>query len=180
MDNGTQIARTVWFEMTKSANSHGGPGWELGTCLWCPGRKPSCGDRYNIMRDVRVGDFVIHCYDSQLRGCSRVAVACRETCSSPPTPARGAQMAPYFRVDLCDYQPFGTPMPLKVFMAAFGEEVRKEIETAHPSRYPFCISMNRVTSVQGRFLTRVTPKLIALFAIAFDNEPSMARITKEP
>ena len=53
---------TTYVEITKSEHAHGGPGWELGTCLWSPSRNRAGHDRYALMREPHRGDRVLHIY----------------------------------------------------------------------------------------------------------------------
>ena len=41
-----------WVEISALAHGHGGPGWELGVCLWSPAADRGDSKRYEIMREL--------------------------------------------------------------------------------------------------------------------------------
>src|SRR4051812_27463675 len=97
----------VFVEITKSEHKAGGPGWELGACLWSPRRNRSGSDRYALMREPSAGDLVLHFYEddwpdgpteTRLCGSSRVGKAVEEISEEPPSPGRWAGMAAYYRI----------------------------------------------------------------------------------
>ncbi len=167
--------RNTWLEVSRGTTEHGGPGWELGVCLWSPTTKQWGGYRY--MLDPLADDCVIHCFNGMLVGMSRVARPCYETGLQPPLAGRWAKMAPYFRIDLRDYRPFQNRMLLRDFVTANAEQVRNEITTDHPKRYPFCISGRgadapQIHTVQGRLISRITPNLLRIFSRSLQIEIS--------
>jgi 5-methylcytosine-specific restriction protein B len=119
----------IWFENTKSAHEHGGPGWEFGTCLWSPSRDRGGKDWYNAMREVRKGDLIVHSCDGEFRGVSYAKGAYQERQDEPPKPAEWAGMAPYYRIDLEGFLLLETPLPLKDLFDLHGAEIKQEIES---------------------------------------------------
>jgi hypothetical protein len=118
----TTESRSVWLERSRSDHGHGGPGWELGSCLWSPSTDRAGNDRYRIMREPLVGDVVIHLVDSILLGQSVVSGACRKVDQRPPSPAPWGDMAAYYRIDLRDYRPFARPSPLSKLMRGMAHQ----------------------------------------------------------
>jgi len=163
--------KTVWMEITKSTNDHGGEGWEFGTCLWSPCTAQAGGDRYRVMRLPKRGEPVIHCYDAVYMGVSRVSEECMIVDSAPPRPAPWTNCGIFYRIELSNYRPFPHQLSRSQFISDHSEKLLAEIEAAHPSRYPFIYHTRRITTVQGQFLTIVTPKLLGILidALSIDD-----------
>lgn len=156
-------AGRVFVEITRSDHGHGGPGWAFGTCLWSPSRNRAGADRYSIMREPSVGNTVLHFYaqawpdgrhDSRLAGRSVVAKSVAERKDEPPSPGDWAGMAPYYRVDLQNYQSFPVPLPLRRLLDDYGDEVRGDIANTQPRFYPF----NRWGTESGRCRASTWPR----------------------
>lgn len=105
-----------WVEITNPI--HGGPGWELGTCLWSPVRNRGGTKSWEIMNSPKPGDQVYHLVKERkglgyyLRGRSIVASPANVIRAEPLNPTDWKGMAPYYRVDLVGYEPI--PMPLNI------------------------------------------------------------------
>jgi hypothetical protein len=158
----------VWVEITRSDHGHGGPGWNFGACLWSPSRNKAGSDRYGLMREPSPGDLVLHFYhhdwpdgvsDNRLCGRSIVARGYREVQTEPPSPGNWTGMAPYYRIDLKDYQPFPNPLPFSTLKEVYGDEIRREIVQIRPRSYPFNTYGDTIRTVQGIYLARCTPDL---------------------
>ncbi len=168
---------TVWLEMSRGVGGHGGPGWDLGECVWSPSDEQWGG--YRVMNEPSVGNMIVHCFQGEICGWSRVARACRVVKNSPPNPGRWQGMSPYFRIDLADYRPFSAAVPLKSFKERFAKEIQQEIETDRPRRYPFVLvpvpgsSAKRVATAQGRIISRITPNLLRLVCTALGGESGL-------
>jgi len=161
--NALTVMKKVWLERTRSDHHHGGPGWELGTCLWSPSTDRGGSDRYRVMRDPQIGDAVIHLVDSVLIGQSVVASPWRTINEEPLTPGPWAGSGPYYRIDLRDYKSFATPCQLSKLMRTFSEDIRNDIRVHAPARYPFFVSKSGVLfPVQGAYLTSCSPVLVEL------------------
>ena len=161
----------TFIEITTSEHSHGGTGWEFGTCLWSPSRNRSGADRYANMREPTSGDHVLHIYhdrwpdgrsESRLCGRSVVQSPYREVEQEPPSPGPWAGMSPYYRIDLTDYEPFSAALPLSTIRGGYSEEIRQELKDAKPKYYPFNTHGNSLRTVQGIYLARATAGLIRI------------------
>lgn len=165
----------TWVEITSLDHSHGGPGWELGTCLWSPCRDAGGRHRYAIMKEPRPGDLVLHWVrnrwpdgstDTRILGRSFVAAPARTVDEEPPSPGNWAGMGPYYRVDLDAYVAFAEPLPIATLIAEHGHEIRDEIEANAPKYYPLNTYGSRSESdpglrtVQGIYLARCTTALL--------------------
>jgi len=155
--------RVVWLEMTRSSHSHGGPGWEFGTCLWSPSRSRADSDYYAIMREPEAGDHVLHSQDSAFVGESVVSQRWREVAEEPPSPGSWEGMSPYYRIEVRDYRPFDQSYRVADLVRDHAESIQTDIETNKPRHYPFCIlKSGGVRTVQGGYLTRCTPAMTEL------------------
>src|SRR5687768_7270347 len=83
----------TWVEITSIEHGHGGPGWELGACLWSPTHNRQGADRYGLMREPVPGDEVLQLVmarwpdgetDRRLVGRSVVAQQCATVAIEPP------------------------------------------------------------------------------------------------
>ena len=153
----------VWIEDTNTAvHSHGGPGWEFGTCLWSPSSAEGGSDRYSLMREPERGDFVIHFNDGVIVGWSRVAGPFQEGTEAPPNSAQWANRLSYYRIPLTDYQDFPHQVPRSEFILRNHDVLAEELRTDTPKRFPFIIYNDTIRPAQGAYLTSCTPKLYEL------------------
>jgi Novel STAND NTPase 3 len=115
------------------------------------------------MREPKAGDLVIHIRDSILQGRSIVERQYREEQEEPPEPGAWARMAPYYRIDLRQYQDFPRPVSLADFIREHQEALTAEIQRDHPQRFPFQLEQSgRVKQVQGAYVCRATQNLFDL------------------
>jgi 5-methylcytosine-specific restriction protein B len=152
----------VWLEITKTSHQHGGAGWEFGTCLWSPSKTTDGKDYYRTMRDVQPGDLVIHSNDSMLTGFSFTQTGFSETRTEPPHSGPWNNRPSYYRIELRDYTPFATPVPLTVILTKHAPEIRAEIEAGGLYRYPFVIQAGSLNVAQGAYLPKITPHLYGI------------------
>ena len=176
----------IWIETTEDQHEHGGQGWEYGTCLWSPTTDKSGKKIYEIMRDPRENDLVIHFYlrsrekikklknggiktsitaNRFIEGFSYVAKPFLETSKEPPKPGNWSGRKSYYRVNLknyTDFKPYSTE--LKILTAKFDNEIRAEIKDDSPFNYPFIVYNNEIRLAQGKYLTRCTEKLFNLLS----------------
>jgi MoxR-like ATPase len=158
------LPENVWIEFTRSSHKHGGQGWEFGRFLWSPSAAKDGRDWYAAMRQVREGDLVIHCLDSEFCGWSYVAQSYEEVKDEPMYPGQWAGMAPYYRIALRDYTLFPEAVQRSDFIAESSSEISAEIEQDRPERYPFVLLKSGVVqTVQGGYLTVCTARLYELF-----------------
>lgn len=152
---------SVWLENTKSSHQHGGPGWEFGTCLWCPTKDKGDRDFYSSMREVSQDNLVIHSQDSALVGHSLAKGPADEVETEPPSPGVWGNQAPYYRIELKSYRPFPKPIPLADFCQAHSAEISEDIRKLGSTKsYPFYEKdTGAIATRQGGYLTRVSPQL---------------------
>jgi len=161
----------IFVEITDSSHAHGGEGWGIGHCLWSPSQGRDGRDSYSSMREPGVGDLVLHFYRTQwpdgirerrVLGFSRVSAAVRMVHQEPPRPGPWAGMAPYYRIDITDFQALAAPVPVDLLVQEYGEEIRGEVETHGPRWYPFARYGESVRVTQGQYLAEATRMLYSL------------------
>jgi len=161
----------VWCEISSGKHEHGGPGWEVGTCIWSPttdriGRSYS---GYEVLHLPRCGDMVIHLYDRKILGASRISAECRIVTEPPPNPGPWEGRRGYYRIELDAFRAFALQVPVRTFREVYGDRIREDIETNQPEMYPFCVVQpNKIAVSQGRILNRCTPGLVRLVLEAAD------------
>lgn len=166
----SQRTSTVWIENTSSQFEHGGEGWALGQCVWCPtADRRGAGGKYGIIKELRPGDRVIHCYDSNFLGTSEVAEQSRTVTDRPPNVGSYGFAAAFHRVELREYRPLSRSSTVRGFVEQFSSEIRGEIESTRPKYYLFSwqppgeyCPAGKLSLSQGRFLARCTPALLRL------------------
>jgi hypothetical protein len=173
--------RAVWIEITKSAHGHGGPGWEFGSCLWSPSTNRDGRDYYRLMRDIKPKDLVLHFYrdkwpdgksETRIAGMSIAAQRYKEIREQPPMPGDWADMSPYYRVQLRDYQPFPAPLPLRPFLQQYRDDLVRDLKENQPIHYPFYAYQDQLRTVQGGYLVRCTSALFVAIRQALNIEES--------
>ena len=70
-------------------------------------------DRYAPMRLVKDGDLILHSVAGDLVGFSRAAGTVAEVTEEPPDAGNWAEMSPYYRIDLRNYQRLARPISLR-------------------------------------------------------------------
>lgn len=170
------MKKHLWIETTTSKYDHGGQGWEHGRCLWAPGPGTYGSKRYEFMKELLVGEPVIHAYDRVYCGISWVAEKCSPVYQSPPNAGPWAIRAEYCRINLCGYREFEKQLAVKEFIEQYSQEIlddiRDDIRASKPRRYPFCFHAGTVKPTQGQFLTKATERLEKLLLEALHLDES--------
>ena len=116
----------VYIEITNKI--HGGPGWDLGSCLWSPSRSSDGKDTWSIMKSLNKGDLVFHSVKEvgghKLIGASIVKSTNKIVTFEPPFPARWGGSESYYKVDLRDYYNLQKPISLKEFLDEYAEDIK--------------------------------------------------------
>jgi hypothetical protein len=73
-------------------------------------------------------------------------------------------MAPYYRIEVRDYEQFEKPYAISSLLRDHADDIRRDIQDNHPPRYPFfcTASGGALHTVQGNYLTRCSPRLVEL------------------
>lgn len=109
-----------WTET--SNQSHGGKGWEVGTCLWSPTTTKSSRPGWPLMQKISQGDTIYHLIREKkglpfrLAGRSMAASGSVISPTAPPLPGIWANQEPYYRVPLTDFYQTSEPKPVRNFL----------------------------------------------------------------
>lgn len=154
----------VWVEVASSKNDHGGPGWDYGTCVWCPSitTKGSLGT-YKIILEAVEGDIVVNCLDGRITGWSVVDASCQKTSETPPKVGQFGYTKIFLRLPLRDYKEATVRPTIADVAKSRKAEITKDIETNRPKYYLFSLypvssfwPEGRVVLSQGRFFAKTT------------------------
>ncbi len=167
------------METTKSQHEHGGPNWEFGTCLWSPVTNANGAKFYEVMRQPRPGDLVLHNYhfspkgktlNSYLCGFSIVNSEVEVRTDEPPSPGVWGGRKNYYRIDLRGFKEFELPLNFQLFSVNYSQGLRDEIEHHHSKFFPFTIAGGVVRMNQGMYLTFINGLLYSLLGQALGIE----------
>lgn len=168
--------RRGFIEGTRSDHDHGGGSWAFGKALWSPSTNKSGASIYRLMEEPQKGDLVVHLLDDQLAGSSRVATPLEVTDSEPPEAGPWSGRPPYFRIEIKDFTELAQPIPIKLILEDFAEEIEAELTPHRPPNYPFQIQGGTLRRTQGMYLSELTPTLFSIFqrvlALPADTAPS--------
>jgi hypothetical protein len=157
----------VWVEKTivegrpdRTSGPH-----QLGAALWSPQRSTDGRDIYANMRQVAVGDVVLHLTDNEaITGVSRVKAPADPSFVGLPDTAWAGQ--PGYRIPLEDFQSLDPPLPRDAFLGdpEFEAELRS-ILTSEAGRGLF---YNRDLDLnQGAYLTEAPATLVSVLNRAY-------------
>ena len=173
---------------------HGGPGWELGTCLWSPTRKQpspmqSVGSKWaywELLHRLNVGDQIIHLVgkgsNANFIGSSTVSQKCIVTDRRPPVPGEWNFAEQFYRVELSDYSPFTDPTPLHEFFQTHNTtlheyyEDRHSVHISHRLLLFFVVQSGRLQCQNGAYLSEADTELCELLIQSTENEPPQGNI----
>ena len=173
--------KRVFLETTKSDHAHGGPGWEFGKCLWSPVRNAGGSLAYQVMKEAKPCDLILHNYKYSpdgkpsrpyLCGISIVAKPASITTEEPPIAGDWSGRGEYYRIELTDYQQLDSPLDFGVFTKSYVTRLAEQLEHNVPKFFPFTVSGGFVRYNQGMYLTKIPGQLYALFEEAFGVESS--------
>lgn len=165
----------VWIEAASGRDDHGGVGWELGRCIWCPTHnRLGRTQKYGIINSPCLGDPVINCSAGMIVGISRVCRLAETTTSGPPNPGVWDYARSFFRLNLDDYVACETRVSLNDVVKRFFSRIREDIESNRPKYYLFSLyppsewnPTGKIVLAQGRFLARSTATLDACIMESF-------------
>ncbi len=184
----------AWVEITKRKNKVTDGPWALGHRLWSPSAALGNGaDVYAFMRLPQPGDLVLHFVDEGkpakgsgstrnrvLAGHSRVASAVRTVTEVPPLAGKWKDAKAFYVIDLADYEPLDTPLPIAGFIRDFKPEITRL--GIGQGNYPFATQQDGRVLPQLQYLTRAPQSLLRLLAGAVKGEfvPVQDRLAEGP
>lgn len=161
----------VWVEITSTEHGHGGPGWELGTCLWSPAKNQSGADRYALMRKPQPGDLVLHfvfsrwpdgARERRLIAYSTVKTGCQTVPHEPPSPGQWAGRSSYYRIDIENYTELPTQLSTDQFAQKHEADLLSELRDGTQSNHPFSAFGEGARLNAGLYLRRCSERLYRL------------------
>ncbi len=155
--------QSVFIEITNPI--HGGPGWDFGTCLWSPVQDKGGRNRWQILGDVKQNDFVIHLLkdpDYKWVGISKVESKVKSLKSSPPNPTDWADMAPYQRIDLYQYNPLSESAYVNNIFNSYTERLVEEYKK-DKSQFYTLYGEEKELRIQQRYLAPCNNEIYAIF-----------------
>lgn len=119
--------KNAYVEVTHE--SHGGKGWELGTCLWVPVYGKDGKKHWRIMEEIDKGDIIFHFIRINnvysWVGTSIATGRAIKTDTSPPEPGEYGNRPPYYRVPLGHYIPLEEPISRQYIFDNYDSQLRQ-------------------------------------------------------
>jgi hypothetical protein len=158
-----------WVEISALAHGHGGPGWELGVCLWSPAADRRDAKRYEIMREPAPGDMVYHLITVEagraLVGVSEVSQSVQRVLNGPPEPGVWANFSAYYRIPLEKYSELAYQPLLREVEDGNLDSIRQDIFPNRPKHHPYATYGAGVRIAQGLYLGKLTNRLVEIFDV---------------
>ena len=175
--------RRVFVEIT-SLEPHGGPGWELGNCLWSPTKTTSGQDRYSLMREPKTDDLVLHFVggteaskSKALYGFSSIKNEFQVTTDRPPDPQNWEWSDEFYRIDLKDHNVLQKPVEITSFIDQYYTEIIEEFDESSdglkaPKGHPLAKWKDSLRIPAGLYLRECTPTLYRVLSDSINGTQS--------
>lgn len=115
----------VFIEMTNIV--HGGEGWEFGVCLWSPEKSKDDKHTWEVMREVKEGDLIIHSVKTsnghKFIGASIANSECGITNIEPSDAGRWSGHENYYRIELREFKKFEHQLAMKDFLNKYRNDL---------------------------------------------------------
>jgi hypothetical protein len=152
----------VWIEKKLVTGSDQYSAGYFGKVLFSPQRSKDGADIYRFMRDVAIGDIILHLTDNRaITGISQAASTAQEL-----TGAEGPEWEtePSYRIELAGFTKVDPPLDRDVFFASpFRERLVDLIKSGHKNLfYSSAPALN-----QGAYLTPAPPALVRILNDAY-------------
>ncbi|MBT4110869.1 hypothetical protein HOE37_03365 [Candidatus Woesearchaeota archaeon] len=183
--------QSVFLEITNPA--HGGSGWEFGSCLWSPVKDRGGSEAWKIMKEVQVGDIIIHLLKSDegyvWAGVSMVVTPLIQTIDEPPRPERWTNMSPYQRINLGQFNNLISPPTIGSFFREYNSSLREILHENKEGMFYVEYPTGGDLRVSQKYFAKVPPVLYDLFddfseslnfIVQFRNENSQVPTVNEP
>lgn len=122
--------QNIFIEITNL--KHGGLGWELGTCLWSPKYNKNSGRAWKLMEQVKIEDIIIHLVKISNQyyfyGISTANSELIETNEEPPLSDKWADMKPYQRINITNFNKIENPYSIGQFFYNFNNKLKEILE----------------------------------------------------
>ncbi|EKS35988.1 hypothetical protein HMPREF9696_02200 [Afipia clevelandensis ATCC 49720] len=158
-----------WVEISALSHGHGGPGWELGVCLWSPAADRRNNKRYEIMREPVLGDVVYHLITIDtgraLVGVSEISGNAQRVLQPPPEPGAWADFPAYYRIPLRNFAPLSHQPLLREIESGNLDSIRQDIYPNRPKHHPYATYGSGIRVAQGLYLGKLTNRLVEIFDV---------------
>lgn len=150
---------------------HGGLGWELGTCLWSPVFDKAKSKKWQLLENVKVNDIIIHLIkisgEYYFYGVSNAISNIIKTESEPPKSSTWANMSPYQRINLNNFNIIPSPYPIKSFFSKFEAQLKGILKNNENNFYVEYGSSKELRMAQ-KYFAKCSDELYNLFNILSD------------
>lgn len=162
----------MYLEMSKY-ESHGGTGWDFGTCLWSPTRKTNRTKwaYWENIKKINLDDIIIHMRDinsiPQIVGLSKAASSYYITDERPKYLGDWEYASEFYRLDLKGFKSLENPIILKSLFKVKDQEFRKyfetnKVKTFDKRRLFYVMQNNTLRRLNGAYLSEVDNNLYNL------------------
>ena len=194
----------IWVEIRTERNVLGNDvrdEWAYGKVLWSPTTSRPTSKKigskiYELMREPKIGDRVIHFYETggirYFHANSKVTETCSISTERPSDPGTWEWAKEFFRIGIGDFKLLKEPINLSSFAKSHDLDLRKEIIEDDPPNYPFQIKRykdpkfkidSEVSLKQGKYIQECSSKLFTLLTeieeIEISNEPDSKLSSRE-
>lgn len=154
--------QNVFIEITNS--THGGIGWEIGSCLWSPMFDARKARAWKIMEDINLGDVIIHLVDINglyhWTGISVTSSSIIQNLDEPSDAGEWKGKYPYQKVNLTCFSGLKEPQPISVFFRKYGDLLK---EFHHKSDFYVLYGKQKELRIAERYIAKCQKKLYNLF-----------------
>ncbi len=171
------INQKVFFEITNPI--HGGPGWEFGSCLWSPVLDHGGNHAWTIMNQVRPNDIILHLLKRNdgyyWTGISQSDSTLVEVNYEPPQPTNWANMLPYQRINLRQFNRLNNPIHVDQIFEIYHNELREILHSTDYGLFYYEYGNQNILRISQRYLAQSPQQLYNIFSnlsdrIGFDVE----------
>ncbi|MCK5038676.1 MAG: HNH endonuclease [Thermoplasmata archaeon] len=159
--------QNVFIEITNPV--HGGPGWEFGSRLWSPVRDKRGAEAWGIMKEVKIGDVVLHLLkEKQSEGYKWTGISIVKTdittvIDEPPQPDQWKGMSPYQFIEISNFDKLPTPIPISSIFAKYEKEFRSIYREPKSKSFYIEYGFDKELRVAVKYMAHIPQKLYKIF-----------------
>lgn len=146
---------------------HGGRGWELGTCLWSPAKDKGGNRAWQLMETINPDDIIIHLVyvnaSYHFYGISSTLSKLIETENEPDDATHWANMKPYQRINLRNFNRLEEPKGISDFFKLFDSELRQVLKNIDYGQFYTEYGVNKELRMAQRYVAKCPADLYRLF-----------------
>lgn len=170
----------IFAEITNP--THGGHGWEFGSCLWSPVKNKIGANTWKIMTQVSPGDLIIHFLKQKQRyywvGISYAASQSQVRPEEPPSAGVWKGYGDYYYIPLKQYTPLKNIIPVNDILSYNPKVLLNLLNNAENGQ--FCTwSRTQGFRLSERYLAPVTNSIFLFLKEIAQQEPIPSEIISE-